>query len=140
MVLVVACNGFERMSGVKGAGSLGAWRAPRGRASPQQKRRQVSVRSEKKSGFFEWWRSSDEDTSRFGKKARDDMYKEQLEILAARRDKSKVSSHPGRTQSRPPPHKPTFPRAERLEWLLRVARSFGRPPVATKQATGRQTG
>ena len=51
------------------------------------------ARAEKKNkGIFEFWRSSDENTSRFGQKAKDDMYQEQLEILAARKNKDKVKA------------------------------------------------
>lgn len=51
------------------------------------------ARAEKKNkGIFEFWRSSDENTSRFGQKAKDDMYQEQLEILAARKNKDKAKA------------------------------------------------
>ena len=47
------------------------------------------ARGDKKAGLFDWWRSSDDDASRFGQKAKNDMYAEQLEILAARKNKGK---------------------------------------------------
>ena len=43
----------------------------------------------KGSGLFEWWRSSDEDNSKFGAKAAEKAYQNQLKILEARRDKKK---------------------------------------------------
>merc|ERR1739848_102542 len=55
----------------------------------ENRRHLVLARDQKKPGLFDWWQSSDENTSRFGKKARDDMYEEQLKILEGRRNKDK---------------------------------------------------
>ena len=59
------------------------------RIARENRRHLVLARDQKKPGLFDWWQSSDENTSRFGKKARDDMYEEQLKILEARRNKDK---------------------------------------------------
>ena len=59
------------------------------RIARENRRHLVLARDQKKPGLFDWWQSSDENTSRFGKKARDDMYEEQLKILEGRRNKDK---------------------------------------------------
>ena len=40
-------------------------------------------------GWFEWWRSSDENNSKFGSKAAEKAYQNQLQMLENRRDKRK---------------------------------------------------
>ncbi|QDZ18930.1 hypothetical protein HOP50_02g14360 [Chloropicon primus] len=51
-------------------------------------------------GFFEWWKSSDEDASRFGEKAKEKMHQQQLEILRARKDKAKGAQNAERVKQR----------------------------------------
>merc|ERR1711879_370225 len=65
-------------------------------------RRMTVVRADKDNkggGLFGWWRSSDDDNSRFGQKARDEMYEAQLKILAERKSGKAIERASARRQA-----------------------------------------